>query len=89
MVSFSTSVQRPAALWTLSAGSSTAAVAPRPLGFVDGAQGIARRVTTLTGNQAWPDAPSPGVAVFTAPIQISERLNAALASFGLSKIEFL
>ncbi len=66
-----------------------AAVAPRRLTFIDGAQGIARRVVTLTRDQPWPDAPSPGVAVFTAPIQISESLKTVLAGFGLSKIELL
>jgi glutamate racemase len=66
-----------------------AAVAPRPLTFVDGAKGIARRVTYLTRDQEWPDAPSPGVAVFTTPIEVSPGLQASLAKFGLSKIECL
>ena len=66
-----------------------AAVAPRLLMFVDGAKGIARRVTHLTRDQEWPDAPSPGIAVFTAPIEVSPGLQASLAKFGLSKIECL
>jgi len=66
-----------------------AAVAPRTLTFVDGAKGIARRVAYLTRDQDWPDAPSPGTAVFTAPIDISPGLQTSLASFGLSKIECL
>ena len=66
-----------------------AAVAPRPLAFVDGAKGIARRVATLTRDQSWPRAPSAGVAVFTAPLDASQALTASLAGFGLSKIEWL
>ena len=66
-----------------------AAVAPRPLGFVDGAKGIARRVAHLTGEQTWPDAAPPGIAVFTAPIEVPHGLRASLAGFGLTKIERL
>jgi len=66
-----------------------AAVAPRPLNFVDGAHGIARRVAYLTQGQDWPDAPSAGIAVFTAPINASPELAAALAGFGLSHIRSL
>ena len=66
-----------------------AAVAPRPLTFVDGAKGIARRVAYLTRDQEWPDAPLAGVAVFTAPIEVENRLKASLARFGLTKIERL
>ena len=66
-----------------------AAVAPRPLGFVDGARGIARRTATLTGDQQWPDEIVPGVAVFTAPMDVPEGLHASLEGFGLAKIEWL
>ena len=66
-----------------------AAVAPRPLTFVDGAKGIARRVAYLTRDQEWPGAPLAGVAVFTAPIEVGEGLKASLARFGLTKIERL
>jgi len=66
-----------------------AAVAPRPLTFVDGAKGIARRVAYLTRDQDWPETPSPGTAVFTVPIHIGPGLEASLAGFGLSKIECL
>jgi len=65
------------------------AVAPRALTFVDGAKGIARRVAYLTRDQDWPDAPFPGTAVFTAPIEVAAGLRASLAEFGLSKIECL
>jgi glutamate racemase len=66
-----------------------AAVAPRPLRFVDGAQGIARRTAHLMRDQQWPEAPAPGIAVFTAPIAMSEGLRTSLAAFGLSTIERL
>ena len=66
-----------------------AAVAPRPLTFVDGAKGIARRVAYLTRDQEWPDAPLASVAVFTAPIEVENGLKASLARFGLTKIERL
>lgn len=66
-----------------------AAVAPRPLHFVDGAKGIARRVAHLMRDQQWPTQPTAGIAVFTAPIELSPGLQASLADFGLSKIERL
>ncbi len=66
-----------------------AAASPRALAFVDGAKGIARRIAYLTRDQNWLDAPPPGIAVFTAPIDIPEGLRASLAGFGLTKIELL
>jgi glutamate racemase len=65
------------------------AVAPRPITFVDGAQGIARRVAYLTQGQHWPDAAPPGIALFTAPIQPSPGLIDSLTRFGLSQIRTL
>lgn len=66
-----------------------AAVAPHPLGFVDGAKGIARRVGYLMRDQQWPDAPPPGSVVFTAPADVSAGLRTSLCTFGLTKIEQL
>jgi len=65
-----------------------AAAAPRPLSFVDGGPGIARRVAFLTEGQEWPAAPK-GEAVFTAPLVISEALRAGLAARGLDTIAML
>ena len=65
------------------------AVSSRPLRFVDGASGIARRVAYITRDQQWPDTPAPGIAVFTAPIEIGSGLQTSLAGFGLTKIERL
>ena len=62
-------------------------VAPRPLAFVDGAEGIARRVAVLTQGQDWPDEPPSGVAVFTAPLEIGDGLRRSLAAYGLERIE--
>jgi glutamate racemase len=66
-----------------------ARVAPRPLAFVDGAAGIARRIATLTRDQAWPETAPEGVAVFTAPVDITPPLRASLAVLGLTRIDLL
>ena len=56
--------------------------------FVDGGQGIARRIAWLTRDQPWPDHTPPGIAVFTGG-RPSESLIASLARFGLSEVETL
>jgi glutamate racemase len=66
-----------------------AAAAPRPLAFVDGKEGIARRVAWLTRDQQWPDSPSEGIAVFTGPAERAEAFRAELARYGLTRIEKL
>jgi glutamate racemase len=65
-----------------------AAAAPRPLAFVDGGPGIARRVAYLTQGQAWPSTPK-GEAVFTAPLDIGEALRRSLAERGLDHASIL
>ena len=65
------------------------AVAPRPLDFIDGAAGIARRVCVLTQGQSWPDSPVPGIAVFTGPPDPPPALVAALRRYGLQNVERL
>ncbi len=65
------------------------AASPQPIRFVDGAEGIARRVAVLTEGQQWPDARPPGIAVFTAPFASSSKLATALAEYGLKRIEVL
>ncbi|MHA3792237.1 glutamate racemase [Sphingomonas sp. YL-JM2C] len=65
-----------------------AAAAPRPLRFVDGGPGIARRVAHLTEGQDWPAAPK-GEAVFTAPLDVGDALRAGLAERGLATISIL
>jgi glutamate racemase len=66
-----------------------AAAASRPLAFVDGSAGIARRIAYLTQGQDWPEAPGPGRAVFTGAGAEDAALHPALASFGLTDIATL
>ena len=66
-----------------------AAAAGRPLAFVHGGEGIARRVAHLTRDQSWPAAPAPGLAVFTGSADIATGLREGLARFGLSCVETL
>jgi glutamate racemase len=65
-----------------------AAAAGRPIGFVDGSAGIARRIAFLTQGQDWPAARGDGRAVFTAR-DAGAALVPAMARYGLSKIETL
>lgn len=65
-----------------------AAAAPRPLTFVDGGPGIARRVAYLTQGQDWPETTS-GEAVFTAPVEVGDALRAALTERGLGRVSIL
>jgi glutamate racemase len=67
---------------------SLAAASPRPLTFVDGAEGIARRTAFLTEGQPWPASAGEGVAVFTSDADV-EALRPALAARGLIRIERL
>lgn len=66
-----------------------AAVAPRPITFVDGADGIARRIAYLTNGQGWPSLFVPGRAVFTAPVDVPAGLRTALTRYGLTRVEML
>jgi glutamate racemase len=65
------------------------AAAPRPLCFVDGSEGIARRVAYLTEGQEWSIPPAPGIAVFTRLDDDARALAPALARYGLEQIESL
>lgn len=66
-----------------------AAASPRPMSFVHGGDGIARRVAYLTQGQPWPDAAPAGTAVFTRLDDDVEPLRSALASYGLERVESL
>ena len=66
-----------------------AAAAPRPLAFVDGKEGIARRVAYLTRDAIWPDAAPEGIAVFTGRDTEVEAYRPGLAAYGLTRIERL
>jgi len=54
--------------------------------FVDGAQGIARRVGALTTGQAFARS-GPDRAVTTGPLEDWQLLTAALAGYGLDRLE--
>jgi glutamate racemase len=56
------------------------------LRFVDGAQGIARRIAYLTQGQAFLRT-SPDVAVVTGDLARAEPLAAALKTYGLERLE--
>jgi glutamate racemase len=66
-----------------------AAAAPRPLAFVDGKEGIARRTAWLLRGKSWPDDPGEGVALFTRRGAETERYRAGFAAFGISRLESL
>ena len=63
-----------------------AAGSPRPVRFVDGKEGIARRTAWLLRDRTWPDAPAEGTAVFTARDTNIEAYRAGLARFGLTRV---
>lgn len=70
-------------------GGELAAAAPRPVRFVDGSAGIARRIAHLTAGESWPDQPGEGRAVFTRLGDAERALAPALAGFGLTRLEEL
>ena len=55
--------------------------------FIDGGEGIARRIAALTKSQAWPDVPPPGRAIFTGPVP--QGLADPLARFGITDLSTL
>lgn len=65
-----------------------AAASPRPLTFVDGGPGIARRVADLTQGQNWPSHPV-GRAVFTASADIAPALRSGLKNRGITAISVM
>lgn len=66
-----------------------AAAAPRPLAFVDGAAGIARRCAHLLADTRWPVETPEGVAIFTGGTEGLAPLLPALHGFGLTRVEGL
>jgi glutamate racemase len=65
------------------------AASPRPLAFVDGNEGIARRTAWLARDLEWPDSSGDGLAVFTGPASGAEAYRDGLAGYGLLRIETL
>ncbi|HEX8574238.1 MAG TPA: glutamate racemase [Allosphingosinicella sp.] len=66
-----------------------AAAARRPVRFVDGKEGIARRTAWLTRDLQWPEAPAEGVALFTGRGTDVETYRPGLARYGLTRLERL
>ena len=65
------------------------AASPRPLAFVDGKEGIARRTAWLLREADWPDSPPEGIALFTGRSFDPEPYRRGLAGYGLTRIEKL
>lgn len=66
-----------------------ALAAARPIAFVDGGPGIARRIAYLTKEQDWPASAGSGIAVFTRLDADARALAPALAAHGLDRFETL
>jgi glutamate racemase len=66
-----------------------AAATPRPVHFVDGKEGIARRTAWLTRDMDWPAEPGEGIALFTGRTTDVEAYRPGLARYGLTRIERL
>jgi glutamate racemase len=66
-----------------------AAAAPRPLAFVDGKEGIARRTAWLLRDRTWPGEPGGGTALFTGKSLDIGAYRPGLESYGLTRIERL
>lgn len=66
-----------------------AAAAPRPLRFMHGADGIARRVAALTAGQPWPDERPAGRLIATTPVEGLAPLAPAFHKRGLRQWEQL
>ena len=63
-----------------------AAAAPRPLAFVDGKEGIARRTAWLLRDKAWPEEAPEGRALFTRRDESWRAYAPGLAQYGLTKV---
>lgn len=66
-----------------------ATASPRPIRFVDGKEGIARRTAWLTRHLGWADGAPEGVALFTGRDTDVEAYRPGLAGYGLTRIERL
>jgi glutamate racemase len=65
------------------------AASSRPVAFVDGADGIARRTAWLTRDRAWPDEPPQHLALFTGRGTDVDAYRPGLAAFGLDRAQIL
>jgi len=62
-----------------------ARAAPRPLAFVDGKEGIARRTAWLLRDRSWEEEPPEGRALFTRRDESWRAYVAGLLRFGLTQ----
>ena len=66
-----------------------AAAAARPIRFIDGAAGIARRIAYLTKGLSWPSQSPQGIFVTTGDLADVEPYRSAFARYGISRFEKL
>ncbi|MEH6791327.1 glutamate racemase [Parasphingorhabdus sp.] len=66
-----------------------AVAAPRPIDFIDGAEGIARRVAYLTRDSAWPATKPDGIFVTTGDVSAAAAYRPAFKKFGIRRFEKL
>jgi len=66
-----------------------AAAAPRPIAFVDGKEGIARRTAALLAGRHWAEGNGSGRALFTRRDDSWHPYASALATYGLTEIATL
>ena len=61
----------------------------RPVKFVDGAKGIARRIAFLTSDIVWPERASNGTFVTTGEIETLDAYKPQLTDHGITRFETL
>lgn len=61
----------------------------RDIKFIDGSQGIARRIAYLTNDVTWPESPENGVFVTTDRIEKLLPYRSRLEEFGLTRLDAL
>lgn len=65
------------------------AAAPRPIAFVDGKEGIARRTAWLTRDVEWPHQPSESIAYFTGWDDEMRSYRKGFANYGITHLASL
>ncbi|NCN83683.1 MAG: glutamate racemase [Sphingomonadales bacterium] len=63
--------------------------APRPMQFIDGAEGIAQRIAYLTQEIRWPDHSEEGIFVTTGDLADITPYRAAFKDYGIGRFESL
>lgn len=72
----------------LAAAAMAAGLTPA-LQFIDGAEGIARRIVFRSGDRIWPETAPEGIFITTGPVAEIDAARATLAQFGLTQINSL